>query len=57
MESEVDGLPAIVYWANTSADLGDEQEPFSRLTVIVEADYRPVLRVDSYYKVKQSSQP
>jgi hypothetical protein len=57
MESEVDGLPAIVYWANTSADLGDEQEPFSRLTVIVEADYRPVLRVDSYDEVKQSSQP
>lgn len=57
MESEVDGLPAIVYWANTSADLGDEQDPFSRLTVIVGSDYRPELRVDSYNEVKQSSKP
>ena len=48
-ETEIDGLPAVVYWVNSTPEIGDYGQQYSRLTVIVGADYEPTLRTERYH--------
>ena len=50
-EIEVDGLPGVTYWADTTPEHGDFMQEYSRITVTVGADYTPTLQSESYHDV------
>ena len=53
LETEVDGLPAVVYWVNSTPEIGNYGRQYSRLTVIVGEDHEPILRTERYHDIAE----